>query len=391
MYFDTTSSNTGRSKGACVLLEQRLGKDLLYLACRHHVMELIIGAVFQACMGSSSAPEVLLFKTFKACWEFIDREKFETRVANVNIAPLICDVKAGIIAFANEQLKEKQPRDDYREFLELVLIFLGEIPHRHYGVRFMTPGAMHHARWMSKVIYSLKVWMFRAQFVLTTREEKGLREVCIFAVRVYLKAWMTAPLASNAPYNDLQLLQSLINYSTIHPVIAKVASEKLANHLWYLSQDLIGLALFDSRVSVATKRLMVKAMRDVEEAEDPLKRAVISLETFKDKKLEDFVTKKSLVFFEKMQLPSNFLQLDPEMWTAQDDFATSSEIVQTMNVVNDHAERGVALVQEFSGLLTQDEDQLQFLLQVVEEHRRAFPDSRKQTLTGQGSSSQTSH
>ena len=53
-----------------------------------------------------------------------------------------------------------------------------------------------------------------------------------------------------------------------------------------------------------------------------------------------------------------------------------------MKVVNDHAERGVALIQEFSGLLTRDEDQLQFLLQVVHEHRKAFPDSNKKTLTG---------
>ena len=51
----------------------------------------------------------------------------------------------------------------------------------------MTPGAMHHARWMSKVMYSLKVWMFRSQFVLTPKEEEGLREVCIFVVRLYLK------------------------------------------------------------------------------------------------------------------------------------------------------------------------------------------------------------
>ena len=84
------------------------------------------------------------------------------------VAGLLCDVKADIIEFANKQLEEKHPRDDYKEFLELVLIFLGEIPGR--GVRFMTPGAMHHACWMSKVIYSLKVWMFHSQFVLMPRE-----------------------------------------------------------------------------------------------------------------------------------------------------------------------------------------------------------------------------
>lgn len=35
--FDTTASNTGRINGACVILEQKLEKDLLYLPCRHHM------------------------------------------------------------------------------------------------------------------------------------------------------------------------------------------------------------------------------------------------------------------------------------------------------------------------------------------------------------------
>ncbi|XP_055309591.1 uncharacterized protein LOC129573248 [Sitodiplosis mosellana] len=34
--FDTTSSNTGHKSGACVLLEELLGRKLIYLACRHH-------------------------------------------------------------------------------------------------------------------------------------------------------------------------------------------------------------------------------------------------------------------------------------------------------------------------------------------------------------------
>ena len=33
--FDTTASNTSHHQGACVLIEQMLSKDLLYLACRH--------------------------------------------------------------------------------------------------------------------------------------------------------------------------------------------------------------------------------------------------------------------------------------------------------------------------------------------------------------------
>ena len=58
----------------------------------------------------------------------------------------------------------------------------------------------------------------------------------------------------------------------------------------------------------------------------------------------------------------------------------SSQIVRNLAVVNDHAERGDALIQEFNGSLTNDEEQLQFLLQVVPDHWKAFPDPRKRIL-----------
>lgn len=75
MCFDTTSSNTSRLAGACVLLEQKLGKELLSFACRHHVMELLIGAVFQVCLGSTSAPQVPIFTRFQQHWAFIDQSR----------------------------------------------------------------------------------------------------------------------------------------------------------------------------------------------------------------------------------------------------------------------------------------------------------------------------
>ena len=140
----------------------------------------------------------------------------------------------------------------------------------------MAPGAMHQARWMSKIIYSFKIWMFRSQFTLTAREEKGLRELCIFFARVYVKAWYTAPLPTAAPNNDLQLLKSLSAYSTINAAISKAASRKMADHLWYLSETLVGLAFFDSSVSCEIKDKMVTAMFEVDGEDDSLKRVKIN-------------------------------------------------------------------------------------------------------------------
>jgi hypothetical protein len=56
MCFDTTASNTGRLSGACALIEAKLGRQLLYLACRHHVHEIVLSDVCKMCLGCSSGP-----------------------------------------------------------------------------------------------------------------------------------------------------------------------------------------------------------------------------------------------------------------------------------------------------------------------------------------------
>ena len=51
-----------------------------------------------------------------------------------------------------------------------------------------------------------------------------------------------------------------------------------------------------------------------------------------------------------------------------------------LKVVNDTVERGDALNQAHSGSLTRDEEQLQYLLQVVAAHRQAVPQPTKRYL-----------
>lgn len=63
--FDTTSSNTGRVEGAVTHLETMLGKGLLKLACRHHILELVIGAVAKKIFGKTTGPKDPMFEMLK--------------------------------------------------------------------------------------------------------------------------------------------------------------------------------------------------------------------------------------------------------------------------------------------------------------------------------------
>jgi len=58
----------------------------------------------------------------------------------------------------------------------------------------------------------------------------------------------------------------------------------------------------------------------------------------------------------------------------------AERIVRSLKVVNDAAERCVKLIQDYNNILTKDEEQKQFLLQVIQQHRHIYPDSRKSTV-----------
>ncbi|BES92280.1 Hypothetical protein NTJ_05089 [Nesidiocoris tenuis] len=250
MSFDTTSSNTGRLNGACTLLEQKLNRELLWLACRHHILEIMLEAVVLKSLGPSSGPDILLFVRFRKAWPSLNKEGF--KVADDPILQKIGSRNVELVlSFAEKQLDVFQPRDDYKELLTLVIMFLGGIPKN--GINFMAPAGLHRARWMAKGIYAIKVYMFRGEFKMTKKEEVAITELCMFVVSIYVYHWFQAPSCRFAPRNDLKLLKDLKVYNKVNEAIAEVALKKFSGHLWYLSKVLVAFAFFDENVPLETK------------------------------------------------------------------------------------------------------------------------------------------
>jgi hypothetical protein len=370
MSFDTTSSNTGSKSGACTHIEAMIGRDLLHLACRHHMMEIVAARVLAVCGIPSTGPDILLFKRFQQYWKSIDQDRFEV------IEGSIAD-REDILSFYNMHLAVKQPRDDYRELLEVSIIYLGGTPPR--GIRFMQPGALHRARWMARIIYAIKLSLFKSQFIMTKQEQAGIKRYAAFCVNIYVRSWFEATDAAAAPANDLALLKRLALYED--KGIADAAVTAFSRHLWYLSEVLVSLSFFDEDTSLAVKRAMVKAL-DKEGSENPPKRISVntSSSSFSGTTVANFVTKTSRRFFAILGLKTDFLMVDPSEWYGCTDYRVAADLVRAMRVVNDIAERGVALMQNFNTVLTKNEEQKQYLLQVVEQHQRTFLNEKKTTL-----------
>lgn len=229
---------------------------------------------------------------------------------------------------------------------------------------------------MAKGVYSLQIWMFGKQLQLSTEESEEFFKVCSFVASTYVKYWYTCPIATSAPANDLELLKSLSSRKERH---LQAAFTKLCNHLWYLSETLVCFALIDEKVSFDEKRQTAKAMKvrsgssDVDvspRAQLPPNRPI------KSHKLADFSSEKSLRFFAITGISPDFLVKDPTLWSVDSDYLKGLNIVRHIRVVNDTAERGVDLISKFlkvtNNRLTKNESQRQYLMLVVDKHRKLF-------------------
>ena len=121
-------------------------------------------------------------------------------------------------------------------------------------------------------------------------------------------------------------------------------------------------------------------MKQRNETEDALKRQIINSAICYQLELPDLVTKGFLSLFNKLELSTAFLDEDPATWPLCKNYCMAVNTVNTLFVTNDHAERGVALIEEFNRALTHTEEQAQYLLQVASEHRKKFPNCKKSTL-----------
>ena len=100
--------------------------------------------------------------------------------------------------------------------------------------------------------------------------------------------------------------------------------------------------------------------------------------------LADLVTDDSWLIFQLLQLdPRSWLEQSVSEWERDAGFTVFRDFVwqQSECHVNDVAERGVAMIETFANTVTHDEDDLQWLLQAVENHRKRVTGFSKSELS----------
>lgn len=154
--------------------------------------------------------------------------------------------------------------------------------------------------------------------------------------------------------------------------------------MWYLSPETTGLAFFDETIPVDVKRKMVIKLK--EQDDDSLKapkKFQLNFEdigTFVEKQIDSFVTPQTKRFFYRFDIDESFLEVDPALWPSDSNYQYGLKTITELRVVNDAAERAIGLFDAYSSIITQNEDQKQFVIQLVSEYRKLFPDAKKTTV-----------
>lgn len=374
---DTTASNTGIHKGTWALLEAILGRDLFFFACRHHMLECIISAIFDSLFDPSTGPNIQLFDKFKRCWPEIKKNEFESASTDDTIWYLLEPIKKKKTKFIMEQLQQNHAREDYVEFLQLALLFIGKP--EDIKIKIRRPGAVHRARWMAKIIYCLKIYIFRKFFDLTEDQLCALRIINVFVIHIYIEYWFTCELPTYASRNDLKLLQDIQAYSKVNPDVSRVALRTFSGHTWYLNEVTVGLAFFDSRISSKDKAMMVRALKN-KSALTKHSRIDLSSRSMEKWKIHHLVTEETMKFFSALDIEVNFLKKDPSSWKRDSSYQAALGKVKNLKVTNDIAERAVKLAEMYNGKITRTEDQFQNLLQSVTQNMETFSKCNKKDI-----------
>ena len=365
--FDTTSSNTGIHAGAVTLVEQYLGQACMWSACQRHIHELHIKHAAESVFGPTSSPSDKMFKNFRQRWPEI-----KDKIDYSNLAVFYWKKLAGTVVEkeATETLQYCRaaladhtfPREDYRELVQLILVWLGGVE-EVTDFKFQWPGAFHHARFMAKSLYILKLDILSTQINILSEEEKDQVARLAMFVGIYFGVWfLQCGLSSIAPYKTITTFEQMLNFSEIDIQLAFSVMESMRRHTWYITQQWVVVCLADTHCPEEERKAVATALANTPRPDlfvpgKPDLPVEFWPESGVRPSLASFVGQQSWLLPSLLKLtPENmeWLFLDVHQWHLMSGYRRFSEFVMKLLVVNDPAERGVKLIQDFISTSTDE-------------------------------------
>ena len=399
LVFDTTASNTGLWRGSVTLFEKILGRPVLWLACRHHVPELHIKHANEVLRGPSKGPEDPLFQRFKTLFPSLHLENRSVWKWPSDSNDWRYKRAIDVLEWADHHMQVATwCREDYRELLELVVIYFGGVVKRvrNKSVQIVTdvirkPGALHRARFMASCLYILKLFIFHDQLRatdITPEESQDIEILAEYIALLHAQYFLQSPLASAAPRLDRNFWISLNEYQQCFSVnevaydVIEGVKKSVLLHLWYLTEQLVVLGLFDDdlpddeRKAVATKLMSTSRPSHFNVGKPAFPTDRMSGHP----SLDVFIGKNSWLLFHNLNATGKWLERDVDKWKDDVEYIEIKKLLRDMKVVNDLAERCVKDTEDYADA-AKDPIHRDNILLVVSDHRRIFSDLRKCVLS----------
>ena len=335
-------------------------------------------------MGATKDPGRTIFRRLRSEWYDLEIDYNDLELLDLTCAsPDLQQQAQSVLEWALKHLEEKPfPRDDYRELAELIVISLGGTVK---GFSFKLPGPDHHARWMSKCIYLLKIKLLGKVFNLEEEEKGQVDRLAEVILLFYAQFWFETPLATSAARSDLQFMSNMLKYRVVNPGLAYRVLKSCYRHMWYLTPQLITLALADKCLEDATREKMAQTLYSFDR-----KSVKTGKPTFPElsfgatvcrEDMSSLVGTESWLIFNLLGLkqPQDWLLASVSTWQEVPQFKTLQTFRRHLVVVNDLAERGIHLASDYINQV-ESEEQRNALFQVVEEFRSRVKGCTKDSL-----------
>ena len=190
----------------------------------------------------------------------------------------------------------------------------------HFTMR--QPGALHHARFMAKSIYLLKMYLLSDTFPMVRREKANVSRLAKFVFLLYGKYFLTTPLSTAAPRNDIEFWYDLQKYRAVDMEVGDAALVSARRHLWYLTPELVVLALFDADLPDDEKKLMAQTLSHIPKPAafipgkpgQPAVNPVAASLTEIKPNLATFISSRSWLIFHLIDAETQWLREEPSTW-----------------------------------------------------------------------------
>ena len=263
-----------------------------------------------------------------------------------------------------------------------------------YDFKIRKTGAVHHARFLGKAIYYLKLQLLSPQLEFVQQNHVLKQEIKViteFVVCFYAKWYLESNDVVKAPHLDITAIYQMHQYRDVcsNPAAVDAVLDSLYKHTWYLDSTIIPLALLDEDLSSNEKEKIAAAIlstnmpkADQFKNENKVKKDIrkelklaVNIASSDPPSLASLVDEFSYLMFSFIGLEEerikDWLSLPPQFWHTQSSFKSFQKYANSLIVVNDHSERAVGMMQQFVHRYNSEEEKQNRLL-TVDKVRSAF-------------------